>query len=67
MSNRIRGFDYDRYSTVELTRSEWQQRIAETIECGGFRRLVYGDTYVHACCGRIMAEIYADVAVPSPA
>ena len=64
MSNPIKGFDYERYSTVELTRAEWQERIAETIKAGGFRRVMYGDTYVHACGGRIKAEIYADVPAP---
>jgi hypothetical protein len=61
MSNRIKGFDYERYATVELTRAEWQARIAEAIKAGGFRRVIYGDTYVHACGGQIKAEIYADV------
>jgi hypothetical protein len=64
MSNTIKGFDYERYATVELTRAEWQERIAEAIKAGGFRRVMYGDTYVHACCGRIKAEIYADVPAP---
>jgi hypothetical protein len=64
MSKRIKGFDYERYATVELTRAEWQERIAEAIEVGGFRRVIYGDTYVHACSGRITAEIYADVPAP---
>jgi len=64
MSNPIKGFDYEGYVTVELTRVEWQDRIAEVIKAGGFRRVMYGDTYVHACGGRIKAEIYADV--PSP-
>jgi hypothetical protein len=64
MSNRIRGFDYDSYETVELTRAEWQARIAETIKAGGFRRVVYGDTYVHACGGQISAEIYMNVPAP---
>jgi hypothetical protein len=61
MSKPIKGFDYERYATVELTRAEWQERIAEAIQAGGFRRVIYGDTYVHACGGRIKAEIYADV------
>jgi hypothetical protein len=64
MSNTIKGFDYERYATVELTRDEWQERIAEAIKAGGFRRVMYGDTYVHACGGRIKAEIYADVPAP---
>jgi hypothetical protein len=64
MSNPIKGFDYERYATVELTRAEWQERIAATIKAGGYRRVMYGDTYVHACGGRITAEIYADVPVP---
>jgi len=67
MSNRIKGFDYDTHEIVELTRAEWQERIADAIEAGGFRRIVYGDTYVHACCGRLMAEIYTDVPTPSQA
>jgi hypothetical protein len=62
MNNRIKGFDYDRYATVELTRAEWQERIAEALKGGGVRRLTFGDTYVYACGGRIKAEIYADVA-----
>ncbi|MDB6082935.1 MAG: hypothetical protein JWN43_816, partial [Gammaproteobacteria bacterium] len=37
MSNPIKGFDYERYATVELTRAEWQERIAEAIKAGGFR------------------------------
>jgi hypothetical protein len=64
MSNRIKGFDYERYATVELTRAEWQARIAEVIRVGGFRRVMYGDTYIHACGGRIQAEIYADIPAP---
>ena len=64
MSNPIKGFDYERYATVELTRAEWQARIGETIKAGGYRRVMYGDTYVHACGGRITAEIYADVPAP---
>ena len=44
MSNRIKGFDYESYATVELTRAEWQERIAEAIKAGGFRRVMYGDT-----------------------
>jgi hypothetical protein len=64
MSNRIKGFDYERYETVELTRAEWQERIAEAIKAGGFRRVVYGDTYVHACGGQIRAEIYTNVSAP---
>jgi hypothetical protein len=63
MSNRIKGFDYETYATVELTRVEWQERIAEAVKVGGFRRVIYGDTYVHACGGQIKAEIYADVPV----
>lgn len=61
MSNRIKGFDYETYATVELTRAEWQERVADTIKAGGSRRVMYGDTYVHAPGGRIQAEIYADV------
>jgi hypothetical protein len=64
MSNRIKGFDYERDETVELTRAEWQERIAEAIKAGGFRRVVYGDTYVHACGGQIRAEIYMNVPAP---
>jgi hypothetical protein len=64
MSNRIKGFDYERHTTVELTRAEWQERIAQAIKAGGFRRVVYGDTYVHACGGQIRAEIYTNVSVP---
>ena len=64
MINRIKGFDYESYATVELTRAEWQERIAEALQVGGFRRVMYGDTYVHACGGRIKAEIYADVPAP---
>jgi hypothetical protein len=64
MSNRIKGFDYERYETVELTRAEWQERIAEAIKAGGFRRVVYGDTYVYACGGQIRAEIYMNVPAP---
>jgi hypothetical protein len=64
MSNRIRGFDYEAYAAVELTHAEWQQRIAEAIKAGGFRRVVYGDTLVYACGGRIMAEIYTNVPAP---
>jgi hypothetical protein len=65
MSNRIKGFDYERYVTVELTRTEWQQKIAEIVRRGGFRRVVYGDTYVYACGGQLKAEMYADVAAAS--
>ena len=65
MSNRIKGFDYESYATVELTHAEWQEIIAEAVKVGGFRRVVYGDTYVHALGGRIKAEIYADVR-PAP-
>ena len=64
MSNRIKGFDYETHADVELTRAEWWERIAEAIKAGGFRRVVYGDTYVHACGGRLMAEIHTDVAAP---
>jgi hypothetical protein len=64
MGNRIKGFDYERYVTVELTRAEWQDQIAETIRAGGFRRVIYGDTYVHARGGQIKAEIYAEVPTP---
>lgn len=64
MSDRIRGFDYERHATVELTRAEWQCRIAEAIKAGGFRRDLYGDTFVHACGGRIRAEIYTHVPAP---
>ena len=65
MSNSIKGFDYENYATVELTRAEWQERIAEAIKAGGFRRVMYGDTYVHACGGQIRAEIYTNVPAPS--
>jgi hypothetical protein len=64
MSNPITGFDYGRYATVELTPAEWQEKIAEAIEAGGFLRVIYGDTYVHACDGRLLAEIYTDVLSP---
>jgi hypothetical protein len=64
MSNRIKGFDYERHTTVELTRAEWQERIAQAIKAGGFRRVVYGNTFVHACGGRIKAEIYTNVPPP---
>ena len=65
MSNRIKGFDYERQAAVELTRAEWQERIAEAINAGGYRRVVYGDTFVHACGGQIRAEIYTNVPAPS--
>jgi hypothetical protein len=64
MSNRIKGFDYETHTSVELTRAQWQERIAEAINAGGFRRVVYGDTYVHACGGRLKAEIHTDVPAP---
>ena len=67
MSNRIKGFDYDSYAIVELTRAEWQERVAEAIKAGGFRRVIYGDTYVHACGGQLKVEIYSIVPVPSQA
>jgi hypothetical protein len=67
MSNRIKGFDYDSYATVELTRAQWQERVAEAIKAGGFRRVVYGDTYVHACGGQLKVEIYSIVPAPSQA
>ena len=64
MSNLIKGFDYDTYAIVELTRAQWQERIAETIKAGGFRRVIFGDTYVHACGGQLKAEIYNNVPAP---
>jgi hypothetical protein len=64
MSNPIRGFDYETHATAELTRAEWQERIAAAIKAGGFRRVVYGNTFVHACGGRIKAEIYTSVPAP---
>ena len=67
MSNRIKGFDYDSYATIELTRAQWQERVAEAIKAGGFRRVVYGDTYVHACGGQLKVEIYSIVPAPSQA
>ena len=67
MSNRIKGFDYDSYATVELTRAQWQERVAEAIKAGGFRRIIYGDTYVHACGGQLKVEIYSIVPAPSQA
>ena len=67
MSNLIKGFDYDTYAIVELTRAQWQERIAETINAGGFRRVLFGDTYVHACGGQLKAEIYTNVPAPTQA
>ena len=64
MSNRIKGFDHERQTTAELTRAEWQERIAEAIKAGGFRRVMYGNPFVHACGGRIKAEIYTNVPAP---
>jgi hypothetical protein len=64
VSDPVKGFDYETHATVELTRAQWQERIAEAIKAGGFRRVVYGDTYVHACGGRLKAEIYADIPTP---
>jgi hypothetical protein len=61
---RIKGFDYNACAIVELTRPEWQERIAEAIKEGGFRRVMYGDTYVHACGGQLKAEIYTNVPAP---
>jgi hypothetical protein len=61
MSSLIKGFDYDTYAIVELTRAQWQERIAEVIKAGGFRRVIFGDTYVHACGGQLKAEIYTNV------
>ena len=67
MSNRIKGFDYDTYAIVELSRAEWQERVAAVIKAGGFRRVIFGDTYVHACGGQLKAEIYTIVPAPSQA
>jgi hypothetical protein len=64
MSSLIKGFDYDTYAIVELTRAQWQERIAEVIKAGGFRRVIFGDTYVHACGGQLEAEIYTNVPAP---
>jgi hypothetical protein len=64
VSNRIKGFDYDTYAIVELTRAEWQERVAEVIKAGGFRRVMYGDTYLHACGGQLKAEIYTNIPAP---
>jgi hypothetical protein len=64
MSSLIKGFDYDTYAIVELTREQWQQRLVEIIKAGGFRRVIFGDTYVHACGGQLKAEIYTNVPVP---
>jgi hypothetical protein len=64
MSNLIKGFDYDTYAIVELTREQWQERVAEAIKAGGFRRVIFGDTYVHACGGQLKAEIYTNVPAP---
>jgi hypothetical protein len=64
MSSLIKGFDYDTYAIVELTRAQWQERIAEVIKAGGFRRVIFGDTYVHACGGQLKAEIYMNVPAP---
>jgi hypothetical protein len=61
MSNLIKGFDYEAYAIVELTRAQWQERIAQVIKAGGFRRVIFGDTYVHACGGQLKAEIYTNV------
>jgi hypothetical protein len=61
MSNLIKGFDYDTYAIVELTRAQWQEKVAEVIKAGGFRRVIFGDTYVHACGGQLKAEIYTHV------
>ena len=67
MSSLIKGFDYDTYAIVELTREQWQKRVAEAIKAGGFRRVIFGDTYVHACGGQLKAEIYTIVPAPSQA
>ena len=64
MSSLIKGFDYDTYAIVELTREQWQERVAEAIKAGGFRRVIFGDTYVHACGGQLKAEIYTNVPAP---
>jgi hypothetical protein len=64
MSSLIKGFDYDTYAIVELTREQWQERVAEAIKAGGFRRVIFGDTYVHACGGQLKAEIYSNVPAP---
>lgn len=64
MSSLIKGFDYDTYAIVELTREQWQERLVEIIKAGGFRRVIFGDTYVHACGGQLKAEIYTNVPVP---
>ena len=64
MSNLIKGFDYGTYAIVELTHAQWQERVAEAIKAGGFRRVIFGDTYVHACGGELKAEIYANVPAP---
>jgi hypothetical protein len=64
MSNRIKGFDYERCAIIELTRAEWQQRVAKAIKAGGFQRATSKNTYVYTCGGRIEAEICADISVP---
>ena len=64
MSERIKGFDYDTAAIVELTRAQWQERIAEGIKAGGFRRVVYRNTYLYTFGGRIKAEICADISAP---
>jgi hypothetical protein len=66
MNNLVKGFDYDTYAIVELTREQWQERVAEVIKAGGFRRTLFGDTYVHACGGQLKAEIYTNVPAPAP-
>jgi hypothetical protein len=67
MSERIKGFDYDTYAIVELTRAQWQERIAEAIKAGGFPWVMARNTYVYTCGGRIKAEICAEVSAPLPA
>lgn len=61
---KIQGFDYVTQAPIELTRAEWQERIAEAIKAGGFRRVACGETLVHACGGRMLAEIYQNVSAP---
>jgi len=57
------GFDYRTGQGVRHPIAVWREHMRTVLEARGFRRAEHGETFAHGSDGKIVFEVYSNVAL----
>jgi hypothetical protein len=59
----MKGFDYTKGTDVDQSVALWRAQMKEVLDEKGFRRVENGETFAHGRDGKIVFEVYGNVAI----